>query len=156
MCGIFLIYLDAYMNNYDGESEKPRRGLIDSILSGTTLKEYEDILSEDLDAPDWHLKYARNIVRLILYISLGVLLTSLLFPRSLSGLNDLISRDIQVVCLIFLLICTGINEFFDTMLDQKSSLVWWYTHIRFLIVLLAVLSLIFVTLIKIIPILQLA
>lgn len=132
------------MSDYDDEKEKSQRGLIDTNSGfGDTFKEYEDILSEDLDAPDWYLKYARNIVRLILYISLGILLTSLLFPRWYVSLDDLIPYGTQIGLFIFFLVCTGINEFFDTMLDQESSLVWWYTHIRFWIVLLVCLGLTF-------------
>lgn len=98
-----------------------------------------DILSEGLEQPDWHLKYARNIINLIL-ITIGF---PLFFTLILPGSRRLQTLEEIDPTLRFLILCIVIGisivcGIFDNILDQESTEVRWFNYARFWFVLLLV------------------
>ena len=96
----------------------------------------EDILSEGLDQPDWHLKYARNIINLILFITTSVSFTSIFFPHTRGAID--IEFKYLFITLVFSLIIDVIVYVFDYIFDQESTAVRWFNYARFWFVLLSI------------------
>ena len=99
-----------------------------------------DILSEGLDQPDWHLKYARNIINLVLFIVGGVLLSNLLFGFHHRSLGD-IDPTLKILTLLIVICIASICGFFDNVLDQESTEVRWFNYARFWFVVIPLVSL---------------
>jgi hypothetical protein len=148
MPGIFICYTYSNMSDYGIEEEKPaRKNLIERIFIDTVdvfnfsgpRNDLEEILSDDLDSPDWHLKYARNIVNLILFMSASLIISSLM-RWSFTGfsLDDFISRQMQIFCLCVIGLIAFVCVYFDEAHDEKSTEAWWFTHIRFWVVTLSI------------------
>lgn len=130
------------MSDYNKEKkEKPTDFFTQSVrreyYNGTNdIQIAEDILSDELDHPDWHLKYARNIINLILFITTSVSFTSIFFPHTRGAID--IEFKYLFITFVFSLIIDTIVYFFDYIFDQESSLVYWFNHIRFWFVLLSI------------------
>lgn len=129
------------MSNYD-QDEKPRhkslleRVFLDNFDFFNARNDAEEILSKDLDHPDWHLKYARNIVYLILFLTISALVTTFIFPWYYD-ISDDISASVRGTVLGVALLIAAICGIFDEMMDQESDEVLWFSYARFWFVVFA-------------------
>jgi hypothetical protein len=130
------------MSEYRGQDNRKehKENLIErsfgSLFGYTSRTDAEEILSEDLDHPDWHLKYARNIINLIVFFGLAISLKELII-RGESSSSRFLSQSHAVLLFVISAIIGLVCGFFDKVLDQESAEVWWFTHVRFWFVLLS-------------------
>ncbi|MCF7864904.1 MAG: hypothetical protein K9M11_00155 [Candidatus Pacebacteria bacterium] len=125
------------------DDEKPRhkslleRVFLDNFAFFNTYNDAEEILSKDLEHPNWHLKYARNIIYLILFFTISISVTTFIFPWYYSISDDISASTRGTILGVTLFIAT-ICGIFDEILDQESNEVWWFNYARFWFVVLAV------------------
>ncbi len=134
------------MSEYSDQDNKKERkeNLIErsfgSLIGYTSRTDAEEILSEDLDHPDWHLKYARNIINLIVFFGLVISLNELIIRGEFSS-RRFLSESQAVLLFVISAIIGLICGYFDKVLDQESTEVRWFNYTRFWFVLLSIGSL---------------
>lgn len=134
------------MSEYQENKNKQNENLIErsftSLFGYTSKTDAEEILAKDLDHQDWHLKYARNIINLIIFFGLVISLNELIFRSEFSSRRFL--TESQAILLFLISATIGlICGYFDNILDQESKEVRWFNYARFWFVLLTVGSLTF-------------
>jgi hypothetical protein len=127
-------------NDKKGHKENLIERSFSSLFGYTSRTDAEEILSEDLDHPDWHLKYARNIINLIVFFGLVISLDELIFRGEFSS-RSFLSESQAVLLFVVSAIIGLVCGFFDNRLDQESTEVRWFNYARFWFVLLTVGSL---------------
>jgi hypothetical protein len=132
-----LLHMSEYQENKKKEEKMDifTRSVHRDYQNGTNDVELAaEILSEGLDQPDWHLKYARNIIYLVLFIAGTVLIDSFLFTykETLSGVGP----TLRILMLLIVIGIACVCGFFDNILDQESTEVRWFNYVRFWFVLL--------------------
>ena len=142
--GILILYMSDY---YQDENKKDRS--IFEIINGPgdSFLNAEEILAEGLDRPDWHLRYARNIVYLILVV-IGAMILESFFFRYYPTLAQ-IDATVRITILALVVGITCVCGFFDNILDQESTEVRWFNYARFWFVLLSLGGLAFFIVIKV-------
>lgn len=136
------------MSEYDDQNNKKehKENLIErffgSLFAYTSRADVEEILSEDIDHPDWHLKYARNIINLIVFFGLIISLKELI-TKGESSSSRFLSESHALLLFVMSAVIGLVCGFFDKVLDQESAEVRWFNYVRFWFVLLSIGSLTF-------------
>lgn len=135
-----LLHMSEYQENKKKEEKMDifTRSVHRDYQNGTNdIELAAEILSEGLDQPDWYLKYARNIVNLVLTIVGFPLFFTFILPggRRFQTLEE-IDPTLRILILLIVIGIACVCGFFDNILDQESTEVRWFNYARFWFVLL--------------------